>query len=189
MSVPKMLTENLRPQDVLVACKIFSLGLHRGDCTYAGLGEDLGISSSTAHESVERCRSSQLLPPSGWKVSIRYLRDLLLVAVPRVFYVRRGSICEGLPTGVFASPLVGKFKCPEGALPFVWVELMTLEGGDATSQSRGEGIAPLYPTVPLAAREDSVVYELLALVDVMRLGNAADREIASSLVDRRLGIK
>jgi hypothetical protein len=184
-----MRAENLRPQDVLVACKIFSLGLCRGDCTYAGLGEDLGMSSSTAHESVERCRSSQLLPPSGWKVSTRHLRDLLLVAVPRVFYVRRGSICEGLPTGVFATPIASKFKShglesPDGSLPLVWIE-----SGDESSQSRGEGIAPLYPTVPLAAREDSVVYELLALVDVMRLGNAADREIASSLVDKRLGIK
>jgi hypothetical protein len=179
-----MRAENLRPQDVLAACKIFSLGLHRGECTYAGLGEDLGMSSSTAHEAVERCRSSQLLPPSGWKVSAKHLRDLLLVAVPRVFYVSRGSICEGLPTGIFAGPLAGKFKITDGAMPLVWVE-----SGDEAEVVRGEGVVPLYPTAPLAAREDSVVYELLALADVMRLGNAADREIASSLVDRRLGIK
>lgn len=179
-----MRAENLRPQDVLVACKIFSLGLHRGDCTYAGLGDDLGMATSTAHESVERCRDSQLLPPGGWKISARHLRDLLLVAVPRVFYVRRGSICEGTPTGIFAGPLAGKFRHPDGVLPLVWSE-----SGDEPGQIRGEGIVPIYPTAPLAAREDSVVYELLALADVMRVGGAADREIASSLVDKRLGIK
>ncbi len=179
-----MRAEILKPQDVLVACKIFSQGLVRGECTYAGLGEDLGMSSSTAHEAVQRCRISQLLPPSGWTVSTRHLRDLLLVVVPRVFYVRRGSLGKGLATSIFAKPLDGKFKRTEGVLPLVWSE-----SGDEEDATSGEEIPPLYPTVPVASREDSVVYELLALADVMRIGNSADRGIASSLVDKRLGIK
>ena len=180
-----MRPENLKPQDVLVACKIFSLGLTRGECTYAGLGDDLGMSSSTAHESVKRCQSAQILSPSGFSVSTKALRDLLLVAVPRVFYAtRRGTIAMGLPTSIFAVALAGKFVPPEGALPLVWGE-----DGDESDHCRGESVAPLYPTVPMAAREDAVVYELLALTDVMRLGKTTDRAIANSLIEKRLGLK
>jgi DNA-binding NarL/FixJ family response regulator len=39
-------------------------------------------------------------------------------------------------------------------------------------------LAPLYPSVPSAARRDARLYELLVLVDAIRAGQAREREIA-----------
>jgi hypothetical protein len=177
------LPDSLRPQDVLLACKVFSLGLTRSECTYASLGAALGISTSTSFEAATRCRQSQLLPPSGWLVSPRHLRDLLVVGVPRIFYAVRGGLVCGTTTATCAAPVASKFKPPsEGSLPVVWCEDDAPE-----SLPRGEGLEPIYPTVPAAARQDIVVYELLALADVMRIGTTVERTIAVGLIDKRLG--
>jgi hypothetical protein len=175
--------DSLRPQDVLLATRVFSLGLTRSECTYTGLGAALGLSTSTAFEATARCRSAQLLPPTGWSISQKHLRDLLVVGVPRIFYAIRGGLVHGTATSTSAPPVAGKFKpAAEGTLPVVWCED---EAPDTLP--RGEGLEPIYPTVPAAARQDSVVYELLALADVMRIGTAAERTIAAGLIDKRLG--
>jgi hypothetical protein len=44
----------------------------------------------------------------------------------------------------------------------------------------------LYGNLPLAAGEDSKLYELLALFDALRIGQAREREIARKLLEERL---
>lgn len=176
--------DSLKPQDVLVACKLFAQEKLRVEPTYALLSEDLGISLSTSHDSVERCRRALLLPVSGWSVSSRHLRDLLVVAVPRVYYVVRAGVMAGMPTSVHAAVLAGKIKSPPGSMPVVWREDVVPEG-----LPRGEAIEPLYPSVPAACRADNVLYELLALADVMRVGTTSERTAAADLLDRRLFAK
>ncbi len=51
---------------------------------------------------------------------------------------------------------------------------------------RGVALAPLYPTAPEAARKDSALYELLALFDAVRSGQAREREIAQKLLAERI---
>jgi hypothetical protein len=177
-----MRSENLKPQDVLVVCKVFSRRLLRaGDYTYSGLAEDLSLSTSTVHESVERCRRAGLMPPAGWSVFASPLRDLIVHAVPRVFYAVRGSVTVGTPTSSHALVLVGKFKLVPGASPLVW-----REDGAPQGSPRGESVEPIYPTVPAACRSDNILYELMALADVMRVGGAAERAIAVDILERRL---
>jgi hypothetical protein len=176
-----MRSENLRPQDVLVVCKIFSQGILRVETTYTSLSVDLGMSTSTVYESVERCRKSQLLPPSKWKVSTKHLRDLIVHAVPRVFYAVRGAMTVGTPTAAYATVLATKFKLAPGMVPVVWCEDDPPEG-----LPRGEGLEPLYPTVPASCRLDNVLYELMALADVMRVGSSSERAFAFDILDRRL---
>lgn len=176
-----MRSENLRPQDVLVACKVFSQGILRIATTYGNLSADLGMSTSTVYEATERCRRSQLLQLSTWKVSTRLLRDLIVHAVPRVFYAVRGSMAVGTPTSVHAAVLSGRFKVAPGAVPVVWCEADPPAG-----LPRGEGIEPLYHTVPASCRLDNVLYELMALADVMRVGTASERATAVDILDRRL---
>jgi len=175
-----MRTETLRPQDVLVVSKIFTQGLLRANVTYAGLAEDLGLSTSTVHESVVRCRQSQMLSPDGWQVMPWSLRVLLISVVPMVFYAVRGGLTSGMPTATHARGLEGKFRGEQGPL-VVWCEDGAPEG-----LPRGEGLEPLYPMVPAACRFDEILYELLALADVMRIGNASERTTAVDLIDRRL---
>lgn len=171
-------TESIRAQDVLVACKLFSLGLSRSEWTYSRLAEELGLSAGEAHNSVDRCRQGGLLLPSR-EISRPNLRDLLVIAVPRIFYAQRGGIARGLPTGTAAAPVRSRFEVPKGSLPLVWQN-----PGDVGR--RGESIAPVYPTAEHASSIDAVVYELLALVDVLRAGAEAERARAVECLDERL---
>jgi hypothetical protein len=50
----------------------------------------------------------------------------------------------------------------------------------------GLTISPLYPTVPAAARHDPMLYELLALVDALRVGRAREQTLAREMLARRL---
>jgi hypothetical protein len=173
--MPKV--ETLRAQDVLVACKLHALAVARRDWTYLSLSGEVFMSVGEAHNSVDRCRCSGLFLPSR-EVSLPQLRDLLLVAIPRIFYATRGSATRGLPTSVHAAPLRGRFDVARGSLPVVWPS----EDGPRS----GESLRPIYPSVPAACRRDPLVHELLALADVMRVGSVAERERAVELLDERL---
>ncbi|MBX3201187.1 MAG: hypothetical protein KF894_23815 [Labilithrix sp.] len=58
------------------------------------------------------------------------------------------------------------------------------EGGAATV--RGQMLTPLHRNVPLAAAEDPVLHELLALSDALRVGRARERELAREELKGRL---
>jgi hypothetical protein len=47
-------------------------------------------------------------------------------------------------------------------------------------------LLPLYPKLPLAAMRDPALYELLALFDALRIGQAREREMARELLEERL---
>jgi hypothetical protein len=97
--------------------------------------------------------------------------------VPRIFYATRGGIVSGVPTSRWA-PAVARLAGPlPDSVPLVW------PGGGET---RGESVSPVYPTAPGAALRDPVVYELLALVDLVRVGDAPDRRVAAELIERRV---
>ena len=172
--------DTLRPQDVLSACKIDSHELARSEWTYAGLAASLGLSAGEAHNSYRRCRGALLLTPGG-AVDRRHLVDLLSVAAPIVFYAARGGLAAGLPTASWAPALRDKFDHPTGALPCVWPQPDSPRGC-----VQGEAVDPVYPTAPEAARQDPLVYELLALTDVVRVGGRADRERAVRLIEQRV---
>ena len=173
-------TEMLHPQDVLVACKIFAIELARGSWTFSSLAAATGLSAGEAHNAVSRCRQARLLTPGG-AVSKRPMRDLLAVAVPSMMFAHRGGIGHGMLTALLAEPLAGKFVVDPETLPMVWARAEGGEGG-----TRGECVDPIYPTVPYASEQDPVVYELMALVDVVRLGNSAEKSTAITLIEKRL---
>jgi len=174
-------TDYLRAHDVLMTCKLFSLAEAQRSWTYAVLATELELSVGEAHNSLQRCRESGLLLPSR-EVSRENLRDLLSVVVPRVFIAARGGIGRGMTTSIYAAPLTGHFSFSKNALPLVWPAVE----GQGTEGRRGDSLLPICPSVPEAARRDVVVYELLALADVFRVGSAVDRERAGDLLALRL---
>ena len=54
---------------------------------------------------------------------------------------------------------------------------------DAKGNLRGESIAPLYRTVPMAVQNDSMLHSLLAIADVFRIGRTREVEIAKEELD------
>ena len=104
------------------------------------------------------------------------LYEFLVHGLKYVFPAERGGITRGIPTAHSAAPLNAKLRGDDG--PIVWP--------DAQGKLRGEALAPLHKSAKTAARNDSRVYELLALVDALRVGRAREREIAAAELRKRL---
>ncbi len=83
----------------------------------------------------------------------------------------------GFPTAYGVEPLKSKVLFAD-EMPPVWPH--------ADGRVRGSALLPLYPNLPLAAEKDPALYELLALFDALRIGQAREREIARTLLEERL---
>ena len=73
--------------------------------------------------------------------------------------------------------MAGKLAGDETVVP-IWPD------PDGTRQ--GVAVEPLYRSVPVAAKNDAALYDLLALVDALRIGRARERAIAETEIDHRL---
>ena len=168
---------SLKPQDILVLLKLVAIG--RQPWSYTWLAGELGMSPSQLHSAVKRVlaarlalRADELIMPD-----IRNLEEFLVHGVKYVFVPERGVITRGIATAHAAPPLSAYFVAdPEP--PPVWP--------DASGDVRGASFSPLYKLAPGAARADSRLYELLALVDAIRGGRAREREIAIKELKQRL---
>ena len=167
----------LKPQDVLIACKLLSLRDSRW--TFSTLAGSLFISMSESHQATERCKKAGILGISKNRLIVvkRKFFDLLTLAVPQIFYAIRGSIQMGTPTSVWAKPLVSRFPRESGDdIPLVWPH----DGGT----TKGESLLPIYPTVPKIVGQDPSLYEMLALIEVIRTANIPDRRLAADMLEK-----
>jgi hypothetical protein len=167
----------LKPQDILILLKLVAIG---GDeWSYNRLAVSLHMSPSEVHAAIKRSLSARLANQSEKRArpNLRNLREFLIHGIQYVFIPERGEMTRGLPTGIFAKPLSGIIIPPDEP-PHVWPDP---EGGQ-----RGLAFSPLYKSAPKAAREDPFLYELLALVDVLRSGYARERNIAAAELEKRL---
>ncbi len=163
-----------KPQDVVVA---LLLTLEQGAKTYAELGQILGMSASEVHAAVRRLREARLIDPETREVRMEALRNFLVHGVPYAFPARQKEITRGMPTAWAAPALAEKIRSSD-QLPPVWP--------DPDGKVQGSAVEPLYPSVPGAARRHPLLYELLALVDALRLGRARERGMAEKEIAVRL---
>lgn len=168
------IAKTMKPQDVVILLKITSL--HEGNWTQADLAKSLEISQSEISESVGRMKFAGLMEPTGKRVMRMALMDFLIHGLRYVFPQQPGGMVTGIPTAHSAFPLSAEILSNE---PYVW----PFEGGNV----RGLAIQPLYPSVPKAAMKDPELYEILALVDAVRVGRARERELAIRNLRNRLG--
>jgi hypothetical protein len=169
---------SMKPQDIVVAIKIAILGQNRR--TFSSLANDLVMSASEVHASTKRCEQAGMVTTShgdGLNVIKPALKEFLSHGARYAFPAMLGPITRGMLTAS-AGPTLSKLlvASPEG--PPVWPF--------AQGEARGPSLSPLYPKVPEAAAKDPKLYDLLTLIDAIRLGGARDRELASSELEKRL---
>ena len=167
----------LKPQDVIVALKLLSLG--EQPWTYAQLAAELDLSTSQLYAAVKRVLSSQLASDLGDRIvpNVRNLEEFLVHGLKYVFVPERGEMTRGVPTG-YAAPVLRDFFSADDEPPPVWPH--------PEGKTRGMAFSPLYKIAPSAASRDSKLYDLLALVDAIRGGRSREREIAIKLLKKRL---
>ncbi len=164
----------LSPLDILILLKIISLGERKW--FQIDIAETLGISQSEVSKSLKRLKTSWLLAPSSSIVIMREnVLEFLRYGVKYIFPQWPGSLVRGIATAHSAPVLNSEILSNEN---YVWPY--------AKGQIRGQSITPLYPTVPKASIDDKNLYELLALIDAIRIGNARERELAYKKLKNRI---
>ncbi|HVI53633.1 MAG TPA: MarR family transcriptional regulator [Luteibacter sp.] len=160
---------SLKPQDLLVALK---LQCTRGvSLPYAALAEQLEMSASEVHAAVQRATQSGLLRADSGTILVdgQITFDFLIGGVRVAFPAVIGPDVRGIPTAGGGPTLARYFS--EGADVFVWPH--------STGSRRGASLVPLFKSVPAASLADPKLYDILTLVDALRIGAAREREIAT----------
>lgn len=167
----------LKPQDLAVALKLVTLSGRR--LPYAELGKRMRLSPFEAHAAVQRLIAARLVVgmEEGPRPVLAALRNFVLYGAAYCYPAVRGEVTIGFPTAYAVSPLKELILFSQ-EMPPVWPH--------PEGPVRGTALLPLYEKLPLAALEDTNLYELLALFDALRMGQARERELASKLLVERL---
>ncbi len=164
----------LKPQDIVVLLKVHNL---KTDWTYGNLAQSLGLSASEVHSALKRCETSGLYLNEGRKVQKQALAEFLVYGLKYVFPTEPGAIVRGLPTAHSAEPLKSLLMLNPDDV-YVWAF--------PYGEIRGQAIEPLYRCVPKAAFNDPKLYELLCLIDALRVGRVREQKIAAQELIKRL---
>jgi hypothetical protein len=158
----------MRPHDIAVLLKII---ITPGEWMNKDLSISLGISPAEIGNSLQRSMLAGLLDGSKKRVMRNALLDFIQYGLPFVFPAIKGPMARGIPTGYSAPIMSDNLMTNE---QIVWAY--------PKGTARGEVILPLYPNAVEAALGDRHLYDLLALLDVMRLGKVREREIGMKLL-------
>lgn len=163
----------MRPQDIAILLKITTFK------DKPWLGKDvaiaLSISSSEVSESLNRSAFAGLLDASRTKVMKQAFIEFLEHGFKYVFPQQPGPLVRGLPTAHSAPPLNKLIQSHEY---YVWP--------DASGDQRGQAIEPLHPGVIKAAKSDEEFYELMALLDSIRIGRTREQSLAIQELKNRI---
>lgn len=135
------------------------------------LEKSTGISKSQISLSLKRCIDLKLLLIRD-KIPYVNTQELLNVVIPALrffFPIKKIGNVRGIPIS-YSSPFLYENIVSGKKLPMVWE--------DANGTIVGDAIEPLYKTVPYAAVKDPLLYELLVLVDSIRLNAPREKQVA-----------
>lgn len=164
----------LKPQDVVILLKVLCW---EGTWTYEQLALSLKTSTSVVHESLRRCEVSRLYHRNYRQVMREALLEFLVHGVKYVFPATVGNLKRGIPTAHSAEPLKDLLMVGE-PMPYVW--------GFSRGTVKGQEIKPLYKQLPEVIGDDRRFYEILCLVDALRIGKMREQELAIAALKERL---
>jgi hypothetical protein len=167
--------QSIKPQDIIVLLKILCKG--KKGWKFESLQEDLRLSVSAIHRSLERCVKARFISPRPFNdIYILNVSEFLIHGIAYTFAIEPGKITRGIATAHSAPPL-NKMIISEKDI-YVWPYLK--------GKVRGQSIEPLMKYVPEIAQYDKLLYELLALIDAIRIGRTREKEIAAGLLQEKL---
>ncbi len=164
----------MRPQDIVVLLKI--VALKDTNWRNIDLAYSLQISASEISEVLNRCKIAGLIDANKRKLHLNSFQEFLIYGLKYVFPAEPGAMVRGIPTAHSASPINDHFS--SGSDIYVWPY--------AKGNQRGQAIEPLYRTLPEIIEQDKSFYELLAIVDTLRVGRVREIKIAAEELKKRL---
>jgi hypothetical protein len=172
----------LKPQDVFVASYLAVAERAGRSCpTHAQLGEALHVSPSTVFGSLKNLRRAKLTESAdpGSRVAAQRFLSFLVYGVPAIYFPTKVGVVRGIATSVFSPAFRDRFT-KASDVPCVWPY--------SRGREEGDGLLPLYPSVPAACSRDPALYQIMAAIDVLRSGRARERGAAAAYLEDFLGI-
>lgn len=163
----------MKPQDLVILLYISQYA--DGDFRVLSVGNALKISQSEVSESLNRSRLARLIG-SNKKIYRASLFEFLIHGVRFVFPVEPGRVIRGIPTSHSANPLSRDIISNNEN--FVWPY--------SKGSKRGMAVEPLFKSIPEICTELPELWELLALVDALRIGRAREKNLAEKYLRQRL---
>jgi hypothetical protein len=169
----------LKSQDCLILLKF--LANPNAKWTQRQLSIELCVSLSEVNGGIKRLIEARLLRKGKelpFLPIISAAEEFLVYGLKYFFPVKLGEYTRGIPTGIAAPIFRNKIALGNDPLP-VWPY--------ALGKTQGVALDPIHPSVPksLHNNPDEKFYELLVLIDAIRIGRARERNMAiKMLIDR-----
>lgn len=163
----------LKPQDIVILLKIIALGVQ--PWFHHTIAQELGMSQSEVSQSLNRSKYAGLIDDARKKVNKIAFNEFLIHGVGYAFPQQPGALVRGILTAHSAEPLN---KIIQATDKYVWPYAKGLD--------RGQAIEPLYSSVVEASLKDTDLYELLTLVDAIRVGRVREKEMAKRELEKRI---
>ncbi len=164
----------MKPQDIVILLKIATM--KGSPFLQKDIADGLHISKSELSESLNRSVLAGLLRSDKKQVLYLGLTDFIKSGLRYVFPAAPDRIVRGIATAHSAYPLNEKIVSEKDV--YVWPF--------AKGDKRGQAIEPLYDNAPEIAKSDPELYQLLTLVDAIRVGRAREKSIATEMIEERL---
>ena len=164
---------NLKPQDIVILLKIIAMG--KKDWFHHTLAQELGMSQSEVTQSLNRSKYAGLIDNERKKVNRIAFSEFILHGLSYAFPQQPGALVRGVLTAHAAEPLNQLIHSSE---KYVWPY--------AKGTDRGQAIEPMYNTAVEASLKDHDLYELLTLVDALRVGKVREKELAKKELEKRI---
>jgi len=165
--------QGIRPQDIVILLKMITL--QKQDWYLKDLAEELKISKSEISESLNRSQLAGFVGRNKKRVDRDSVMEFLAHGLKYAFPEEPGKVVNGYSAAHSAAPLYHVFRSEES---YVYA--------DPNGNRRGQYIRPLHKNAAYACRKDDKLYELLALSDVIRIGNRSERQRAVEELKRRI---
>ena len=167
----------LKPQDLLLALKI-AVNRTR-EFTLSELGQELNMALSVVHGSIRRNEQARLISRSAGSIRVirSSLKEFTIHGAKYAFPAVLGPLARGVPTAI-AGPVLRTHFEQADSLPPVWP--------DPAGDGYGPGVTPLYPAAIAASKIDNSLFEVLTLLDALRVGAAREQALAAKQLEDRL---
>ncbi len=157
----------MRPQDVAILLKIVLMG--KKEWQYQDISRSLHISGAEVNASLNRSKIAGLIDFNRKRVNKLALLEFLEHGLHYVFPIQPGAISKGIPTAHSHPSIKNKIV---SETVFVWPDISGTE--------IGQSIEPLFNNQVKAIKEDPALYEILSLIEILRVGKNRERTVALS---------
>lgn len=148
--------------------------------SFQSMADWMGVSRSYLFYALERAASAGLYRAEPRRVNVGGVLEFVEHGVRWSFFAELGARTRGVPTA-HSGPVLSRELSSDPAAAVVWPS----SEGTAVGQS----LEPLYPQAAGTVESARPLYEVLTLVDAVRLGRRRDTTLAMDALRDRLGAR